>query len=66
MSRLEGRYTGKAGSRTSAVGRQARQSETTVRAGGRRSVDTGRRQFSTSADSATTERHDWLVPMELP
>lgn len=66
MSRLEDRYTGKASSRTSGVRRQTRQSEATVRTGGRRSVDTGRRQFSMSADSATTERHDWLVPMELP
>jgi hypothetical protein len=66
MSRLEGHYTGKASSRTSGVGRQARQPETAKRTGGRRSVDTGRRQFSMSADSVTTERHDWLVPMELP
>lgn len=69
MSRREGRYTWKANSKTSGVGRQSRQAEASARASGRLSAHTGRRRLSvTGADSVsgmTPERHDWLVPMEL-
>jgi len=70
MSRLAGRNTRQADSRTAGVGRQSRQAETVVRAGGRLSVDTGRRQLSVigtvSVSGMNAERHDWLVPLELP
>ena len=69
MTRLEGRYTRKVNSRVSGIGRQSRP-EVVVRAGGRPSVDTGRRRpaaADTEIESGmTAERHDWLVPMELP
>jgi hypothetical protein len=70
MSRLAGRYTIKANSRTAGVGRQSQPAEATARTGGRRFLDTGRRQTSATGTGGildvTTERHDWLVPMELP
>jgi hypothetical protein len=69
MSRLAGRYTRKANSRTSGVGLQPRP-EAVARAGRRLSVDAERRQFAVagagSVSGMNTERHDWLVPMELP
>jgi len=69
MKRLEGRNTRKANSRISGVGRQSRNAEVAVRAGGRLSVDPGRRQLSAAGTGSVygmnSERHDWLVPMEL-
>ena len=69
MSRLAGRYTIKANSRTAGVSRQSQQAEATTRTGGRRSVYTGRRQLSATGTGGildvSAERHDWLVPMEL-
>ena len=69
MSRLEGRYTRKANSITSGVDHRSQQAEAVGQAGGRRSVDTGRKQLSAagmgSVSGMTAERHDWLVPMEL-
>jgi hypothetical protein len=69
MTRLEGRYTRKANSRTSGIGLQSRP-EAAARAGGRQSGVIGRRRPSAadggSMTGMTAERHDWLVPMELP
>jgi len=70
MSRPAERHARKTSSVTSGVGRQSRPAESVVRAGGRLSADTGRRHVD-AADSGraydhTAERHDWLVPMELP
>jgi hypothetical protein len=68
MSRLEGRYTTKANSRTYGDGRQSRP-RVVAHIAGRLSVDAGRRQLSVagteSVSGKTAERHDWLIPMEL-
>ena len=69
MSRLAERNASKTGSVTSG-GRQSRQAEGEVRAGGRIYTHTGRRHTEESGTGGsygmTAERHDWLVPMELP
>ena len=70
MSRRAERYARKTSSVTSGVGRQSRPAEAVAHSGGRLSADTGRRQLEAagagSRFSLTDERHDWLVPMELP
>ncbi len=69
MSRLAEHNARKTGSVTSG-GRQSRQAEAEVRAGGRRSTHTGRRHLNAtgtgSSSAANAERHDWLVPVVLP
>jgi len=69
MSRLAERNARKTGSVTSGS-RQSRRAEGEARAGGRQSTHTGRRHLdragSGSSYSMTAERHDWLVPLELP
>jgi hypothetical protein len=69
MTRLERQYRRKVNSGTSGIGRQSR-SEVAVLAVGRRSVDTRRSRFSAagtgSVSGIAAERHDWLVPLELP
>jgi len=70
MSRVAERNARKPSSVTSGVGRQSRTAEAAVRARGPLSANTGRMQFGAAgADSRSSrneERHDWLVPMELP
>jgi hypothetical protein len=69
MSRLAERNARKTGSVTSGR-RQSRKSEAEVRAGGRISTHTGRRHLNAAGTGGSygmnAERHDWLVPMELP
>ena len=70
MSSLERRYSKNANSRTSGVGRRSRPTEAVVRYGGRLAANTGRRHLegtgTGSSYGMTAERHDWLVPTELP
>ena len=70
MSRLEAGYANKTSSMTSGVDRRSRSAEPVVRTGGRLSADTGRRHLDSAGTERTYdqtgERHDWLVPMELP
>lgn len=70
MSRLAERYARKTSSVTSGVGRRSRPAETVVRSGGRLSADTERRHLEAAGTGSsygmTAERHDWLVPLELP
>jgi len=69
MSRLAERNARKTGSVTSG-GRQSRHAEAEVRAGGRISTHTGRRHLDSAGAGSSygmnAERHDWLVPLELP
>ena len=69
MSRLAERNASKTGSVTSG-GRQSRQAEGEVRAGGRMSTHPGRGYIDEAGTGSSygtnSERHDWLVPMELP
>jgi hypothetical protein len=69
MSRLAERNARKTSSVTSGS-RQSRQTGVEVRAGGRTSTHTGRRDLdaadANSSYGMTSERHDWLVPLELP
>ncbi len=69
MTRLERQYRRKVNSRTSGIGRQSRP-EVVVCAGGRRFADTDCSRFSAagmgSVSRIAVERHDWLVPLELP
>lgn len=68
MSRLAERYTRKANSGASGVGRQSRPAEAAARAGGRHSAVTRRQPTASSVrvSGPSAERHDWLVPLELP
>jgi len=68
MSRLAERHIRKASSGTSGVGSRSRSAKAIVRAGARLSAAS----MSSQTDAAgpvtgrTVERHDWLVPLELP
>ena len=75
MLRLAERYTGKARPGDFGVGSQSRLSEAVVRPGARLSTGSGyqaaapsgRTPFdSPGAAGRPAERHDWLVPLELP
>ena len=68
MTRLAERYTRKASSGASGVGRQSRSAEAIVRTGGRPSAVTGRLPTASSVrvSGMSAGRHDWLVPLELP
>ena len=70
MSKPAERHSTKTGSVTSGVGRRSRPAEAVVRSSGRLSADTGRRHLDAAgtggASGLTAERHDWLVPMDLP
>ena len=70
MSRVAEPHARKTSSMTSGMGTQSRPAEAAVRAGGRVSTNTGRRHLdaadASSSYGMTTERHDWLVPLELP
>ena len=70
MPRLGAGYAKRTSSMTSGVDRRSRSAEPVVRAGGRLSADTERRRLDTTGTERTYdqagERHDWLVPMELP
>jgi hypothetical protein len=69
MSRLAERNARKTGSVASG-GRQSRPTEGVARAGGRVSTHTGRRHVDAAGTGSSygmnAERHDWLVPLELP
>jgi hypothetical protein len=69
MSRLAERNARKTGSVTSGS-RQSRQAGAEVRAGGRTSTHTGRSHLDAAGTGSSygmnAERHDWLVPLELP
>lgn len=70
MSRLGAGYGKKASYTTSGMDRRSRTVESAVRSGGRLSADTGRRHLDSAGAKRTydltTDRHDWLVPLELP
>ncbi len=73
MSRLAQRHAGRTGTERHGAGGGSR-SEAGARAGSRSSKARGRqapassyRQFDTAdGDGWAPERHDWLVPLELP
>jgi hypothetical protein len=70
MSRPAERYAEKTRSRTPGVGRQSWPAEEVVHAGERQSGGPARRHLDATGTGGRTplaaERHDWLVPMELP
>jgi hypothetical protein len=70
MPRLGAGYAKRTSSMTSGVDRQSRSAESVVRAGGKTSAETGHRRLDSTGTERTygltADRHDWLVPMELP
>jgi hypothetical protein len=70
MSRLGAGYGKNTSSTNSGLDRRSRSVESVVLAGGKTSAETGHRRLDSAGTERTygltADRHDWLVPMELP